>query len=129
MKDPFFSQLMVPFCQESFRAALLADRSALLSDLLFSCIILGFSIKKMVCLDNNHFFIYRSYPVNGQLSRFTDNLPLLFCYRSLSCSLQLLPAFPVVLFISDSNGIHGLTQMQSPVSNRLHEIRMASYSS
>lgn len=46
MKDPFFSQLVVPFCQESFRAASLADRSALLSDLLFHCIILGFSMKK-----------------------------------------------------------------------------------
>lgn len=46
VKDPFISQLVVPFCQESFRAAWLADRSALLSDLLFSCVILGFSMKQ-----------------------------------------------------------------------------------
>lgn len=46
VKDPFISQLLVPLCLETFQAVLLADKSALLSDLWFSCIILGFSKKK-----------------------------------------------------------------------------------
>lgn len=64
VKDSFMSQHVATFCWETFRAVLLADKNVLLSDLLFSCIILGVSIKK-VFFSNNHFFIHRSYSMNG----------------------------------------------------------------